>query len=39
MTGFELTKLIKESRPNLPIIAQTTYTTNENMTNFFSKLR
>lgn len=29
MSGFEATKLIKEFRPNLPIIAQTTYTTNE----------
>lgn len=29
MNGLEATKLIKEFRPNLPIIAQTAYTTNE----------
>jgi signal transduction histidine kinase/CheY-like chemotaxis protein len=29
MSGFEATKLIKEFRPNLPIIAQTAYSTNE----------
>jgi PAS domain S-box-containing protein len=29
MTGFEATKLIKEFRPNLPIVAQTAYSTKE----------
>lgn len=29
MNGFEATKLIKEFRPNLPVIAQTAYSTNE----------
>ena len=27
MTGFEATKLIKEFRPDLPIVAQTAYST------------
>jgi len=29
MTGFEATKLIKEFRPNLPIVAQTAYSTSD----------
>jgi len=29
MTGFEATKLIKEFRPDLPIVAQTAYSTRE----------
>ncbi|MBN1251603.1 MAG: response regulator [Bacteroidales bacterium] len=29
INGFEATKLIKEFRPNLPIVAQTAYTTDE----------
>ena len=29
LDGFEATKMIKEFRPNLPIVAQTAYTTND----------
>ena len=29
MNGFEATRLIKEFRPNLPIIAQSAYTSDE----------
>ena len=29
MNGFEATKLIKEFRPDLPIVAQTAYSTRE----------
>ncbi len=36
MNGFEATKLIKEFRPNLPIVAQTAYTTNEDKEKAFS---
>jgi PAS domain S-box-containing protein len=36
MNGFEATKLIKELRPNLPIVAQTAYTSNEDKEQAFS---
>ena len=36
MTGFEAIKLIKEFRPNLPIIAQSAYSTTEKKTHAFS---
>ena len=32
MNGFEATKLIKVFRPDLPIVAQTAYTTDEDRT-------
>ena len=34
--AFEATKLIKEFRPNLPIVSQTAYTTNEDKEKAFS---
>ena len=36
MNGFEATKLIKEFKPNLPIIAQTAYTSEEDREKVFS---
>ena len=36
MNGFEATKLIKEFRPDLPIVAQTAYTTKEDKEKAFS---
>jgi len=36
MNGFEATKLIKEFRPDLPIVAQTAYTTNEDKEKAFT---
>jgi len=36
MNGFEATRLIKEFRPNLPIVAQTAYTTSEDREKVFS---
>jgi PAS domain S-box-containing protein len=36
MTGFEATKLIKQFRPNLPIVAQTAYSTNDEKEHAFS---
>ena len=36
MTGFEATKLIKEFRPDLPIVAQTAYSTNDEKEQAFS---
>ena len=36
MNGFEATKLIKEFQPDLPIVAQTAYTTNEDKEKAFS---
>ena len=36
MTGFEATKLIKAFRPNLPIVAQTAFVTNQDKQHAFS---
>jgi signal transduction histidine kinase/CheY-like chemotaxis protein len=36
MNGFEATKLIKEFRPNLPIVAQTAYSTSDEKEQAFS---
>ena len=36
MTGFEATKIIKEFRPDLPIVAQTAYSTKEEKEQAFS---
>jgi len=36
MNGFEATKLIKEFRPDLPIVAQTAYSTNDEQKQAFS---
>ena len=36
MNGFEATKLIKEFKPDLPIVAQTAYTTNEDKEKAFT---
>ena len=36
MNGFEATKIIKEFRPDLPIVAQTAYSTNDEKKQAFS---
>ncbi|OQY03007.1 MAG: hypothetical protein B6I20_05935, partial [Bacteroidetes bacterium 4572_117] len=36
MTGFEATKLIKKIRPDLPIVAQTAYSTSDEKKQAFS---